>query len=311
MGRTSLLPCLLAAGLMQAGAHAGALDDVRNCALRVDSTVHGLAALEARCPGLTQSLSALGWPGQLPESWQSTVNGDALLDLGELGLRYQVAAPRSTLQTVALDRILKAMALEKPRTGHSWWQRFKDWLGSWLTARDSDQDSWLARWLDAHSLSESALRILVYLLLGAVVSAALLVVANELRAAGLLAPRAPGATPGQAPPDQPANATPAPTLRDLERSALDAQPALLLRLLVARLRALDLLPADRNLTHRELVARAGLTAPRQREQFADVARLAERVVYGGEGVRTGADETVLGQGRALLQQLELSRGASA
>jgi len=121
--------------------------------------------------------------------------------------------------------------------------------------------------------------LLLYSLIAVVLAAAAVLVFNELRAAGLLKPRA---RPGARPPPEPIPAAAA--APDEDFSALDSvppreRPVLVLRLLVQALTRSHRLELERPLTCRELVIRARFDNSAQREAFRDFALLAETARY--------------------------------
>lgn len=89
---------------------------------------------------------------------------------------------------------------------------------------------------------------------------------------------------------------------DLDDAARNERPSILLQMLVAALVKTGRLQAERSLTHRELIGRAKFDDSSQRESFSRVARLAERIVYGGDDTPAELDEVVQA-GRALHSQL--------
>jgi hypothetical protein len=146
----------------------------------------------------------------------------------------------------------------------------------------------------------------MYGLLLAVAGTVAVFVFRELRAAGVFARRP----------------VPAPrTASDQSGDALEAEggfdsvspsgrPARVLRLLVAGLSRQGRLPAERHLTHRELIGRAVFDHDTQRTRFARVAILAEGLLYGGELPSNASIDDVLVDARALLSEIEHA-GAAA
>jgi hypothetical protein len=93
-------------------------------------------------------------------------------------------------------------------------------------------------------------------------------------------------------------------MEDLDALALRDRPALLLRLLVARLLTNGQLHADRSLTHRELVMHSRFADGESSGRFARVSQMAERLLYGSADVDSGQVGVVVEEGRALLTQLQ-------
>lgn len=301
---------LLALGswLICASAAATALDTLSDCAASASIDAEGLAALTAECPGLDSALNELALDDHLPEGWQDHLNLSGLQDLATLVRHYQ-GSPQNHIPGVStLPGILHDLAGEQPQAAKSWWDAVKEWLRSWAERNpENESGSWLARLLQNLKPSELILRIVLYGLLGLVVISAIVVVANELRAAGLLARSKRTATQATCISTDQVGIDAVTTLGDLERAALHDKPAILLRLLVTRLLAARRLKVERSLTHRELGQQGEFANTQQRERFTQVATLAEQVLYGSMPTAPEHIERVVADGQALLQQLEPTR----
>lgn len=288
---------------------ATALDTLHECAGTNAPPAQGLAALQAQCPDLETALTELGYADTLQEGWRETLTRDSLRDLVQLANHYQQTPASAAPDMVALPAILKGIDSEHPTQPKSWWQAFKEWLRSWYEDRpDTTNDSWLERLFSRFHPSADLTRVLVYILLGLVVVAAISVVINELRAAGLLVRRKKPAVTRGVIGALPTNLIS--SMPDLDSAALHDQPAILLRLLVAKLVATGRLSVERFLTHRELAARAAFASNDERERFAHVAGLAERMLYGPENIADEQLIRVVTEGRSLLQQLDTQSAAT-
>jgi hypothetical protein len=150
------------------------------------------------------------------------------------------------------------------------------------------------------SPSERVVRYLVIVLGIALVVATVVVVVNELRAAGVLA----GSVLRKYAPLSPAAPEGADTrvadLDDVARAPLARRPVLLLALVLTRLRARGRAPLRDSLTHRELLgAAAGLSAE-QSAAFAVVVGAAERVTFADWRPEERDVDGIVARGGALL-----------
>jgi hypothetical protein len=291
------------AWLLCSGAGAAALDVVDACAAQAAADIRGIVALEAVCPGVEAALREMGVIANLPGGWRESLDRNALHDLGALAHRYLDMPAQTGPDQRGLRAILDALAREQVDPPKSWWDAAKDWLRSWFDNRDDSAAPWLERFLDRLALSADLFKAIAYVLLCMVVVAAVLLVINELRIAGVLSRRKPrtmaidGAVAARS--DAVAQG-----LADLDAASLSDQPAILLRLLVARMLANGALPEARNLTHQELVTSATFADGKHRVPFARVSQLAERVLYGGGTTDANDARAVVADGRSLLLQLQ-------
>jgi len=293
----------LGAVLLCRGAAGGALETLDACATQAPPRAHGIAELEAACPGLETALREQGVVKLLSEGWRDRLDRDGLRDLASLAHRYDKEPPQAAPDPAPVAAILQQLASEQAQPTRSWWDAVRQWLLAHLGRQDAGSDSWLSRLLERITPSQHVLKIIINVLLVLVVAAALAVLGNELRVAGGLARgrrrgmAAAGA--GAAPPDA---ATP--LTADLDGLAPRDQPAMLLRLLVVRLLASGQLRAERSLTHRELLAQSRFDDADNRTVFARVTQLAERMLYGAGDAGTAQAAAVIADGRRLLAQLQ-------
>jgi hypothetical protein len=300
-----LIAWLLAAPAVLAQQDRSARQVLDDCIGAVEADVIGLPALEAQCPGLEQALVDLGLDPFVADWQRDSIGLYGLMSLQGVEQRY--SEPPSTgevraesLQSI-LDELKQPAQAERPLT---WFERFKRWLRNLMGQQDSAANSWLSRWLEEYSLSETARNILFYGLVILVVLLAAAVIVNEVRVARK--GRRKRDRTGASGAGVSAEALAARAL-DLDAAARSERPSILLQMLVMALVKSGRLQAERSLTHRELTARARFDDSSQRESFARVAQLAERIVYGGDEAPPELDE-VLQAGRALHSQLS---GAAA
>jgi hypothetical protein len=248
---------------------------IRDCAQRAKPDLVGMDALRADCPTLATAIENLGLAAHLPQDWKKRVTADVLEDWSALADRYDgLAAPVAPPDSARLQTI--ARFLRPPPEPPNWWERFKTWVGSWLDPERGQWPDWLrwpTQWRPGNAL--------LYGLIGLVLIAAAVVIAMELRAAGVLG----AGRRRRAPPKRSATATPTNSPHSQEPEEIDEpveqlRPERLLRLLVAALTRAHRLERDRDLTCRELITAARFDTPAQREIFANVALLAEQMLYG-------------------------------
>ena len=253
--------------------------------------IHGLPALRGACPGIGQALAELHFRALLPPQWRRTLTSTGLGELSALARRYE-ARPRSALPDPAA---LRSAALElapraPPARPPSLWARLLDWVHGWLAPIATLIERWL-RSLARGPGDRQLLVEAVWLVGAALIAAAVLAIVLQLRAAGLLGSRsAHGARrPRRAGPHPPAAAPPGAP----DWAALRRQPSGLLRLLIDALLEAHRLDRARELTCRELIARARFDTDAQRRGFAQIALLAERERFGPAAALTVPETTLL------------------
>lgn len=298
---------LTLAGLFASAALAAApLDVVRECAAAASPTVSGLKNLNAVCPQLDAALTALGLNEILYDGWQDKVTAHALQDAAVLAERYS-EKPQRALDRSVLREILGSYKAQREPQG-SWWHALEGWFKRWLAHSNSLLANWLNRfwdhWLSHAEVSPGFLKLFMYGLTALAVSAAIMVIIRELKAAGVTrrlggAARTPGA--GRGGSHHPLSA--------VEAVSALSSVAELLHALVQRLMQSGRLQGERSLTHRELIARSAFDNEVQRSVFAGVARTAESLLYGSQTAAPEVLEQVTRQGRELLLQLSNSTGA--
>ena len=283
-----------------------ALDVIDRCSDSADDDSFGLTALEEECPGLTRALEESGYLQLLSTSEREDLSLFKLADVLLLDDWYAEQRPDARKPDVgALGPILDSLRAQEPERPLTWFERFKRWLRSMAERQQSDTDNWLSRWLDKAEVTEVVATTIAFIVLALILGVTILVIVNELRAAGVFRQRSPkqadaivGST----------TAAAAEAAVDIDTLPLDRKASMLLRMLVTTLVQSGRLRTERSLTHRELSARATFDDPAQRESFQRVAALAERSVYGSHDVSATEVEPIVAAARALDAQL---RGASA
>lgn len=280
----------LAAGAPLKADSPAARQVIRDCAQRAKPALVGMEALRTDCPTLAAAIEALGLAAHLPQDWKKQVTTDDLADWSALADRYdESAAPVPLPDSARLQTI--ARFLRPPPEPPNWWERFKTWVGSWLDPERGQWPDWLrwpTQWRPGNAL--------LYGVIGLVLVAAAAVVVMELRAAGVLGTgrrrRAPAKRPATATPD---NSTHWQEPEEIDEPGEQLRPERLLRLLVAALTKAHRLERDRDLTCRELITAARFDTTAQREIFANVALLAEQMLYGDPRRAPTLNDQKLGQ----------------
>jgi len=246
---------------------------IRDCARRAKPDLVGMDALRADCPTLATAIEALGLAAHLPQDWKEQVTAGDLADWSALADRYAgSAAPVPLADSSRLQTI--ARFLRPPPEPPNWWERFKTWVGSWLDPERGQWPDWLrwpTRWRPGNAL--------LYGVTGLVLIAAAVVIAMELRAAGVLgADRRRRAPPKRSATDAPTNSPRWQEPEEIDEPVEQLRPERMLRVLVAALTKSHRLERDRDLTCRELITAARFDTTAQREIFASVALLAEQIL---------------------------------
>jgi hypothetical protein len=283
-----------------------ALEVIDQCSESADEETIGLTAFEEECPGVTQALEQSGYLSLLSTASREELDSYDLSDLLLVDSWYDDAAPADRDVDVAtLGPILDSLRAQESERPPGWFERFKRWLRSMLEQQGGGSpDNWLSRWLQEKKIPDLVAGGLIYVALAMLLGLTILVIVNELRAAGLFRPR-------KTQPDECAGgivAAAEDAAADFDTLAVDRKASMLLRMLVATLIRSGRLRTERSLTHRELCARARFDDARQRESFQRVAALAERTVYGGGEVPAEEVEPIVAAARDLDAQL---RGAPA
>jgi hypothetical protein len=263
---------------------------LRGCSLGVKPDLVGLDALQGQCPTLAQAIEDLGIATHLPRNWKKQVTPGDLADWSALADRYDPsAAPASRPDSHRLQTI--AETLRPPPEPPNWWERFKIWLASWFDPEGGQWPGWLhwpSQWRPGKSF--------LYVLVGLVFLTAAVVVAIELRAAGVMGPgrrRRRGSV--RPPTGTPINSGRWQEPEEIIGSIEQLRPEHLLRVLVSALNRSHRLERDRDLTCRELITAARFDTVAQREIFASVALQAEQILYGEPQRAAALSDRELGQ----------------
>jgi len=291
---------------------AAALQAIDACAARLDREVDvGYERIAARCPELSQRLAAAGVDRWLPGSWRDPHNDLSAGGLEELRTALERERAVSTVSRAPRPEELKAALLEMGAGGHEragMWRRFLNWLRAVVSARGQPQGpGLLARLISRVGLPETLIQITTYVAFGVTLALALLVLGNELRAAGIFKSAARqdedtaaaiAAEPGEL------------QWQDVERASPSERPRVLLTLLIERLTRLEALPPARGLTTREVTRALRLGHIEDAQRVAQLAGVAERVRYAKQPVSAADLGQALETGRALLEGLGARRPIS-
>ena len=289
---------------------AAARKAIDNCTPRLDTQLDvGYDRIAVRCPDLASALERSGVEQWLPQGWKeirNNLSAGSLTELRSLIDRELAAHPTERKPRVEkLNEVLTGLG-DPRRVSNGTWLRFKRWVRELLERRDrEDHEDWFDRMVRRAGLSDAIGEVVTYVALGAMVVLALIVVLNELKAAGLLGRRARAAT-DENDPDL-ATARPTPTVGEIERAPLIERPRLLLELIASKLTAIRRLPPANAMTVRELSHAVNLEATQDRERLASLASTAERARYAEDSVAPDALESAYLRGRELLDSVEKLR----
>jgi hypothetical protein len=281
---------------------------IAECTPRLDAQVDvGYDRIAARCPVLASALERSGVEQWLPQGWKEVRNNLSAGSLTELRslidreLAAHVSARKPRAE--ALNEVL-ATFHDQHRTTNGTWLRFKQWLRELLEQRDENEthDDWFDRMVRRTGLSDTIGEIVTYASLAAMVVLALIVILNELKAAGFLGRRTRAVTE-----DSDADAAmvrPIPTMSEIERAPLIERPRMLLELIASKLTAIRRLPPASAMTVRELSKAVKLEGTQDRERLTSLAMTAERARYADSDVPTDVLESAYVRGRELLEDVE-------
>lgn len=295
---------------------AAARKAIAECTPHLDVQVDvGYDRIAVRCPNLAPALEGSGIEDWLPQGWKEVRNNlsagsltelRSLIDR-ELAARVSERKPR----VEALKEVLVGLG-DTHRATNGTWLRFKRWLRELMERHDrEDHEDWFDRMVNRVGLSDAIGEFITYISLGVMVVLALIVVLNELRAAGLLGRRS--RTAAEEDGAERAPSRPIPTMGEIEQAPLIERPRMLLELVASKLTAIRRLPPASAMTVRELSDAVNLEAEQDRERLDTLAATAERARYAESTVPPDALESAYVRGRELLDSVEKLRepGASA
>jgi hypothetical protein len=255
------------------------------------------------CPELATAVDEGTWGQALPGISAADLTPAAFEALTRIAADYErPSSGQIDLSAAALDDALDELELREAPEQLSIWERIRRWYDEHFGAERDETRSWLERWLEGFSVTERAIRYLMIALGVLVVAATAAIVWNELRVAGVLA----GGLVRKYSPFANATAESEPRPKDIDdvlRAPLLSRPALLLALVLDRLRAREQAPLRDSLTHRELLRAAKGLSAEQSDAFRVVVGAAERTTFGGWRPDEASAEALLERGRALIASL--------
>lgn len=204
-------------------------------------------------------------------------------------------ALRPSLHTGSVAAILRQVAAEQqPKPAQGWWQRFLAWLDQLLHEQPEQErplPQWLVDWLK--SIPATAAEGFFWGLVAVLAAMLLWVLWRELAESGLLqrSRRRQGRGPAAASPAF--DTIPLPDSAVLRHLPRHEQAAAILRWLIARLAAQQLLRDERSLTNQQLHQQLTQRAPAIAPDFLHLSRTVERALYGGESLDGAALDSLL------------------
>lgn len=238
--------------------------------------------LSETCPRLAMALEDFPARGLLAAELGETTTFTQLRDLQSLLAGYEQPLPeRGALDFQALPALLADTLIEAPEREPTLSELFWQWLQSLFDEHRRSGPSWLVdllRWLTP---PQWVMRWIGRIVMGAIIVVALFVIVNELHQSGLVRrfgrPSASGVRTGPLPSP---HEQPVPTWQDVLTLPFRQRPAALLRFVVALLVHQGLVPDNRSLTNRELLARLDAGDQARARQFKLVVTGAESELYG-------------------------------
>jgi hypothetical protein len=282
-----------------------ALEAIDGCVARLDAEVDvGFSRIAARCPDLAPALEGGGFDRWLPRDWSEPRNELSVGGLEELReLLARELAQRPRIRTPSIERLraeLGRLTAPVPRRAGIW-SGFASWLRR-VGGRRADSPLYrgLAHMLRRIELAPATVRIAAGAAFAGIIALALLIIVNELRAAGVLRAFSRGASGLKRRPG-------ALGLADSARAGpveLTGEPHLLLGAILERLSRARGLTGLRSLTVRELLGAVRLEDAESARELERLALTAERVRYAGEPVSSRELVAAVEGARSLLSKLE-------
>lgn len=220
------------------------------------------------CPVQVDALLQHPWSLGLARETEDLVFAD-LTGLQPLYQWYSALDAVSVVDVNAVDGILRALDLPAAEAP-SWWQQLWRTLQDWLHKEDTQ----LPSWFDNISISEFAVKTVMYGSIALVLLMALGIVGAEVRL-GLANRRRADTVKWDEKQSEPAIAL---DFEQLSRAPLRMQPGLLLDLILALLRASDVLQLRRSCTHRDVTAATANLE--QGEALGQISAAAEHATFG-------------------------------
>ena len=327
-------------GPIQAGALAGVLQAIDACVLRLNPDVDiGYDRVAVRCPALVRRVGESGVSAWLPRDWHRAGNdlsvgglrelrrallreldgggggaadgaGGGVADaVGAAGVAKVAEIVSEGGRVPSIERVHEVLASLARGDGErsGWWVRTKAWLrGVFARDEQATEEGWLARMVGESGPSQAVIELISYVALVLVAMLAVVIVVNELRVSGVFGGlRRRLAVLADVPV---ATGRGGLTWDDVQKAPLVRRVGLVLELLVARLGEGERLRAGRGLTARELTRSAQLGDEGDRERLLTVARVAERVRFGGEEVSGVEVDAAVESGRVLLERIAAGEG---
>jgi hypothetical protein len=277
----------------------------KSAATEPDARERSAPVLGDVCPDVAAALDASPWGEALAGVSARELEPSAFVDLTKLVASYERPAAAGAVpapSAAVLDDVLAGLKLEKPTTELTLWERIQRWYDEHFGASSDEARGWLETWLRRFAPSDAWVGYFVIVLGIALVGGTVAIIVNELRVAGVLAG---GVLRKYSPLSSSTSEPEQPRARDLDdvmRAPLRRRPALLLALVLERLRSRGALPLRDSLTHRELLRAAHLSAE-QRAAFGAVVGAAERVTFADWQPTERDVDPLLARGRELLSSL--------
>jgi len=279
---------------------------VEHCRARLDPQIDiGFERIVARCPDLARRLEQNELAAWLPEGWKDTGNNLSAGSLQELAvlMRREIVthSSRPAPDVQRLHTVLTEIG-QAPERRDSLWKRLRLWMSQVLTSsEESSDDDWIPRFVNRIGLPQTVIELVSYVALGSIITLGLVILANELRAAGVF--RRSRERKAAVVPNQPALISQM-SWSDVERADAADKPRVVLELIIDRLMRAHLLPPARSLTNRELARVVRLPSDKDQERLCALALTAERMRYAPAAAKLAEVEAAVAGGRVILRTLD-------
>lgn len=240
--------------------------------------------LSKTCPRLSTALGRFPARSLLATKLGETSSFIQLRDLQTLLASYEQTLPkRGRLDFQGLPALLDDTLIEAPPRKPSLLELFSQWLWSLLDEHRKSDNPWFLDLLEWLIPPPWVMAWIGRLVMGALLIGALFVIVNELHQSGL-ARRLGGRSVSRVITGPAASSSEQPVLswHNILRLPVRRRPGALLRFVVALLADQGLVPDNRSLTNRELLARLEASDQARARQFKVVVTGAESELYGNQ-----------------------------
>ncbi|MDX1434112.1 MAG: DUF4129 domain-containing protein [Gammaproteobacteria bacterium] len=276
---------------------------LRACLASLDASGEESIDLASRCPHAARHVASASHAGLVEGLSGETVGREALRDLIALSESFAAPAHASAaagLDFAGLDALLDEVLIEED-TDVGWWERFLQWLKSKLPEDSGADYDWIVDWLEDLDVPEWLTDLIYHGSVVALIVLALFVVANEVRASGILRRRWRRGRATRAATQEAAAQVAPRGLDELAGLAPRARAAAVLALVVRHLAERGWIAERASLTTGELEREVARTRRALASPFHQLVAVVESVVYGDRDPDPATERALLVNARALLE----------